>query len=218
MNKSMQAKAKLRYLRTSPRKVRLVADVIRGLSVKSAQNQLQFMNKRAAGPMLKLLNSVIANAENNFKLKKDNLYIKELCVDEGPTLKRWMPRAMGRAAPINKRTSHISIVLGEREKPQVKKDKGKGVKGVREVDRGKKREKRKKDKDITVVKSLDEVREIGKREGIKTEVDKPIGKEHKLEKKDVRREGRDRGKQHLDRIREKSKGGLLKRMFRRKSI
>jgi large subunit ribosomal protein L22 len=109
----MQVTAKARYIRMSPRKVRLVVDVIRGLDVVSALDQLNFMNKRARLPVMKLLNSAIANAENNFELDKNNLYIKEIRVDEGPTLRRWRPRAFGRAAPIRKRTSHISIVLAE---------------------------------------------------------------------------------------------------------
>ncbi len=109
----MQVTAKVRYIRLSPRKVRLVADVIRGLNVEAALDQLNFMNKRARLPVMKLLNSAIANAENNFELDKGNLYIKEIRVDEGPTLRRWRPRAFGRATPIRKRTSHISIVLAE---------------------------------------------------------------------------------------------------------
>ena len=110
----MEVKAKAKYIRRSPKKVRLVVDVIRGLDVPIAENQLKFMNKGAVVPILKLLNSAVANAEHNFELKKDNLYIKEIKVDQGPTLKRWMPRAMGRATTIRKKSSHISIVLSER--------------------------------------------------------------------------------------------------------
>jgi len=110
----MEVKAKAKYIRRSPKKVRLVVDIIRGLDVSTAENQLKFMNKGAVEPILKLLNSVVANAEHNFELKKDNLYIKEIRVDQGPTLKRWMPRAMGRATTIRKRSSHISVVLSEK--------------------------------------------------------------------------------------------------------
>ena len=109
----MEIKAKAKYIKVSPRKSRLVIDVIRGLKIKKALEQLKFINKRVAEPIAKLVNSAIANAENNFELEKDNLFIKEIKVDEGPTLKRWKPRARGRATPIRKRTSHISILLGE---------------------------------------------------------------------------------------------------------
>lgn len=109
----MEVKAKAKYIRMSPRKVRLVADVIRGLGFDKAMEQLMHNKKLAAKPIIKLLKSALANAENNFELKKDNLFVKIITVDEGPTLKRWMPRARGRATPIRKRTSHIEIILGE---------------------------------------------------------------------------------------------------------
>jgi large subunit ribosomal protein L22 len=109
----MEVKASAKYIRMSPRKVRLVADVVRGLPTGKAIDQLRFINKKAALPMMKLVNSAVANATNNFELEEDNLYIKELRVDGGPTLDRWMPRARGRATPIRKRTSHISVVLSE---------------------------------------------------------------------------------------------------------
>ncbi len=113
----MKVKAKLNNLRISPRKVRLVADLIRGLDVSDAKTQLNFLVKKSSKPILKLLDSALANASNNFKLDKDNLYISEIFVNEGPTLKRIMPRAMGRAFYIRKRTSHITLVLQEKEKP-----------------------------------------------------------------------------------------------------
>lgn len=109
----MEVKAKAKYIKASPRKVRLVIDVVRGLGVDEALNQLKFMNKRAAGFVTKLLKSAIANAENNFELKKDNLFIKTITASEGPTLRRWMPRARGRATPLRKRTTHLDLVLGE---------------------------------------------------------------------------------------------------------
>jgi large subunit ribosomal protein L22 len=109
----MEVRAQLRFLRMSPRKVRLVVDLIRGLGVEEAEYQLQFLNKAAARPVLKLLQSAIANAENNNKLAKDNLYIKRIMVDQGPTLKRWRPRAFGRAAEIRKRSSHVTVILDE---------------------------------------------------------------------------------------------------------
>jgi len=109
----MKIIAKAKHIRMSPRKVRLVVDVVRGKTVDSALGQLKFINKLAAGPVKKLINSAIANASHNYEIEKDNLKIDEIRVDEGATLKRWMPRAFGRATPIRKRTSHISLVLGE---------------------------------------------------------------------------------------------------------
>ncbi len=204
----MQAKAKLSYLRISPRKVRLVADVVRGLDAIEAEKKLSFINKKAARPILKLLQSCIANAENNFKLKKDNLFIKEIRVDEGPTLKRWMPRAMGRASAVNKRTSHINIVLDEKVKTEKLKDK--------KTDKTK--DEKKEDKNVKVVKSLDEVKELGKKDEVKGEDKKLKDQNVVKEIKDVRREGSDRKKQHLDKVHKKGKGGIIKRVFRRKSI
>ncbi len=110
----MEILAKAKYIRMSPRKVRLVIDLVRGAAVDKALNQLQFLRKDAAKPVKKLVESAIANAVNNFKLKRENLYIKKIICDGGPSLKRWRPRARGRAAPILKRTGHITIVLDER--------------------------------------------------------------------------------------------------------
>ncbi len=95
----------------SPRKVRLVADIIRGLKTDQAIAQLEVANKAAARPVLKLLNSAIANAEHNFKLESNSLIVKTIYVDGGPVLKRSTPKAFGRATPIHKRTSHITIIL-----------------------------------------------------------------------------------------------------------
>lgn len=109
----MESKAIARYIKMSPRKVRLLADLIRGKSVEAAEIQLRFSAKGAKTPLLKLLKSVVANAEIK-KMTKEKLYIKSITVDGGPVLKRWRARAFGRAAPIRKRTSHITIVLGEK--------------------------------------------------------------------------------------------------------
>lgn len=128
----------------SPRKTRLVVDAIRGLNVAKALEVLKFSGKRAAGPVAKLLNSAIANAEHNNDLEKNNLFIKEIKVDEGPVLKRWRARAFGRASGIKKRTSHITIVLAE-IKPSEKQE-------------SKKVKKQESKKDVKVVKSLDEVK------------------------------------------------------------
>jgi len=111
----MDITAKLHYLRMSPRKVRLVADVVRGRAVESALAQLRFFDKRAADPILKLLKSALANAKNNFS-KTEGLYIKTIVVDQGPTYERFRPRARGTAGPIHKKTSHVTIILDERAK------------------------------------------------------------------------------------------------------
>lgn len=105
--------AQLNYLRISPRKVRLVTDLVRGKSVVAAKRELAFLVKKSSSPILKLLNSAIASAKQNSGLDIAQLYVKKIDVDEGPALKRFMPRAMGRAFAIKKRTSHIKIVLGE---------------------------------------------------------------------------------------------------------
>ncbi len=118
----MEVKAKLNYLRIAPRKVRLVADLIRGKSVKDAQALLNFSLKKAAFPLKKLLNSARENAKNNFHLDEDTLYISEIKVDEGPKLKRWRARARGRAAEIQKKSSHVTLVIsGEKRKAEEKK-------------------------------------------------------------------------------------------------
>lgn len=119
----MTVSAKLNNLRISPRKVRLVAGLIRGLKVSEAQKQLNFLGKRSADPILKLLNSAVANAKNNAKMSEENLIVSEIFVDGGPVLKRHMPRAFGRAFAIRKRTSHITLILADKEakKKEVKK-------------------------------------------------------------------------------------------------
>jgi len=111
----MQVTAKLKYLRIAPRKLRLVADLIRGKDVFKARAKLNFLTKRGANPFLKLLESAVANASNNFKLDEKDLYLAKVLVDEGPKLKRWRPRARGQAFPIQKKTSHLLIVLEEKK-------------------------------------------------------------------------------------------------------
>lgn len=122
----MEIKANLNYLRIAPRKVRLIADLIRGMNIKEAETQLKFSPKRATQPLLKLLNSSVANAQNNFNLGKDVLYIKKIIVNEGPPFKRWRAGSRGRALPVSKRTSHISLVLAV--KPGVRIEKPSKVK------------------------------------------------------------------------------------------
>ena len=110
----MEAKAKLSYLRISPRKVQIVLDLIRGKDVATAAAILMQTPKAASEPVLKLLKSAAANAENNHGMDPEKLYVSTCPVTPGPIIKRIMPRAQGRAYRINKRTSHITIVVSER--------------------------------------------------------------------------------------------------------
>jgi large subunit ribosomal protein L22 len=111
----MNARAQAKHIRESPYKVRRVLDLVRGLPVDEARVVLKFTNRKAAGTVVKVLDSAVANAEHNFALDADELYVAEAYADEGPTLKRWRPRARGRATKIRKRTSHITIVVAETE-------------------------------------------------------------------------------------------------------
>ena len=111
----METKAVARFVRISPRKVRLVMDQVKGKRVEEALNMLAFSPKKGARILRKLINSAVANAENNHEMDVDKLYIKRIYADEGPTMKRWRPRALGRATRIRKRTSHLTVVLDESE-------------------------------------------------------------------------------------------------------
>lgn len=110
----MGREATLKYLRITPRKVRVVAGAIRGAKVGKAMDYLKFSQKGAAKPLAKLLKSAIVNASREKGVDVDTLYIKELRVDQGPTMKRQLPRARGMATQILKRTSHVTMVLGEK--------------------------------------------------------------------------------------------------------
>ena len=133
--------AKLKYLKIAPRKVRLVTRNLKGLTVNEAEARLLFTEKRSSQPLLKLLRSAIANAKNRGHNDINRLYISSIKVDQGPTLKRWLPRAMGRVTPIQKKASHIYLELQELpqpkqpkyqipQQPKIKKTKGakKGLK------------------------------------------------------------------------------------------
>ena len=111
----MNATAHAKHVRQSPFKVRRVLDLVRGLPVDEARTVLNFTNRKAAVVIKKVLDSAIANAEHNFALDIDELYVSEAYANEGPTLKRWRPRARGRATKIFKRTSHITIVVADQE-------------------------------------------------------------------------------------------------------
>ena len=110
----MESTAKARHVRIAPRKVRLVMDMVRGKPVEEALQTLGLVRKAAAPVIAKVIKSAVANAENNHEMNTDDLFITRAFVDEGPTLRRFMPRAMGRATMIRKRTSHITVVLSEK--------------------------------------------------------------------------------------------------------
>jgi large subunit ribosomal protein L22 len=117
----MKVEARLKNLRITPRKVRLVAYSIKGSSVEEALVQLEKQIKRSALPLMKLLKSAVANAENNFGLSREDLYVADVTVGDGPRLKRWMPRAHGRATMILKRMSQVRLILEERAGTKRKK-------------------------------------------------------------------------------------------------
>lgn len=110
----MEAKAIARYVRIAPRKMQLVADLVRGKNADEALAILKYTPKRGAKVMEKLLTSAIANAENNYEMNRDELYVAQVYANQGPTMKRFRPRAQGRAFTIRKHTSHVGIVLKER--------------------------------------------------------------------------------------------------------
>lgn len=111
----MEARAVARHIRIAPRKVRIVLDMIRNKDVDEALAILRYTPKAASPIVYKLVNSAAANAEHNYNMNRDNLYISHVYADQGPTLKRFRARAMGRAGMIMKRTSHITVVLKEKE-------------------------------------------------------------------------------------------------------
>jgi len=111
----MEARAIAKYIRISPNKVRQVADLIRGKGVEEALAILRYTPKRASDPISKVIKSAAANAEHNYEMDAEKLIVSTILVDQGPTLKRFKPRAMGRADRIRKRTSHITVVVSERK-------------------------------------------------------------------------------------------------------
>jgi len=155
-----QITSQLNGLRLAPRKVRAVVNLLKGKNVTDAINQLEFLIKRPSAPLLKLIKSSIANAENNFHMVKENLYIKEFIVNEGTKLKRFRAKGFGRASMIQKKTSKIKLILDER------------VKGLKKTEKQIKAEQQEKIKDIKVKSVTEEkkpeiMKEIGKKkEGI----------------------------------------------------
>ena len=130
----MQYKFHLNNLRIAPRKVRLITNLIKKMPVSEAEAQLKFQSKRAAGPVLKLLKSSVASAVNNFNLSPENLFIFNIFADQGPTLKRFRPRAFGRAGEIQKKTSHITLILEEKIMAGAKKSRRKIIKKEAETE------------------------------------------------------------------------------------
>ena len=128
----MIVKALLRYLRIAPRKVRLVSDLIRKKKALEAQTILNFTTRKASLPLLKLLNQALASAKNNLQLEPSELFISKITVDEGPKLKRWRARARGQAYPIQKKTSHVTLVLDEIEEIEEGKGKKKKARVLKE--------------------------------------------------------------------------------------
>jgi large subunit ribosomal protein L22 len=162
----MKVTAELNNLRISPRKVKLVADLIKGMNAIEAVSQLDVAIKKTSGYMQKLLLSAMANAENNFGLSKNNLYVLDAVVGAGPTLKRWMPKAYGRAGQILKRTSKVRIVLEERIEGKDRKSK----------------EQMETEKAERIKKAAQELKKESKKEESKKEEDKAEIKEAKTEK------------------------------------
>lgn len=162
----MKVTAKLNNIRIAPRKTKLVADLIRGLDVSDALNQLDSQIKRTSPLMKKLLQSAIANGENNLGLDKSNLYVYDVQIGAGPTLKRWMPKAFGRAGEIRKRTSKIEIVLEERvegkgrkTKEQMESEKKKRMEEKKKAEKAQAKEREEKEKSRDKEKEMKEPEE-----------------------------------------------------------
>ena len=194
----METKAKAKFIRMSPRKVRLVADAVRGLPAEQALGRLKLMKKAAVRPIAKLINSTIANAEHNFELAQNNLFIKEIRIDEAPALKRWMPRAHGRATTIRKRNSHIYLTLAEIKDSGDKKAKQHKIEAPIKLGE--------------LSKEKEEAKNIKEELKVKDDNKEDKGEEVVKEIKDPRREGRG-GHARA----EGGKKGFASKIFRRKS-
>ncbi|MBU1131650.1 50S ribosomal protein L22 [Patescibacteria group bacterium] len=197
----LSVKAKLKNVRMAPRKVRVVADVIRGMDAVEALHRLFLLSRRSAGPISKLLKSAMANAEHNHNLKKENLYIKEITVNEGSILYRWMPRAFGRATPLRKRTSIVCLALSEKIDSEKLKEQPKGTEKIQTIQASGKASEKMGSKNV-----------MQKKEPL----EKGLTDEEKPQPFDVRSQGKHRHIQHQDQKNKKSKG-ILKKMFQRKA-
>ncbi len=208
----METKAIAKYIRISPKKVRLVLDAVRGTELNKAISVLRLMNKKGAKPVIKLINSAVANAEHNFELDKNNLYIKEIKADEAPTLRRWMPRAHGRATIIRKRSSHLTLVLSEIKDSGKKEGKKSDIEAPIKLGDMDKKEKQEAKKEIKEEKK-EEVKAVKQGKGdVFDEGAKDDIAEKGKEINDPRREGRG-GHARA----EGGKKGFASKIFRRKS-
>jgi len=161
----MKIKAEAKYIRTSPRKIRLVADLVRKLPLNEALTTLTHLRKRAAKPMFKVLKQAQSNAVNNHNLAKDSLLIQSIEVNEGATYKRWNPVSRGRAHSILKRTSHIKVILrSEAKKPKESQTLNKSSKGADKSERSEE----KSDLSHVAAKSEDTQKELKKPKSVKT--------------------------------------------------
>jgi large subunit ribosomal protein L22 len=156
----VETKAVARYIRISPRKARLVVDTIRGKDLDEAEQILDFSDRAAARVVGKVLRSAAANAENNNGLSPDSLFVSKVFVDEGPTLKRFRPRAMGRATRINKRTCHITVILDEREPEKVSPKKRRIRKAATAARAAVTRTKGEKEEELEDLEDLEELEEL----------------------------------------------------------
>lgn len=184
----MQVKAKLNNLRIAPRKSRLVAGLIKGLDAQKALDQLDITVKRSAPQIKKLLASAISSGENNYGLDKDNLYVFDVVVKAGPMLKRWMPKAYGRAGQILKRTSKLELILEERVE-------GKGRKTKEQMEEEKK-------------KRIEQKKKIEKSQTEKPGKESETEKVEKAAKSETGKSKAKTGKQ----------GGIVNKILRRKSM
>jgi large subunit ribosomal protein L22 len=190
----MLIKASVKYIRVSPRKVRLIANVVRGLDLLDAFAKLALLNKRAVDPIVKLLESAQANAIHNHNISKENLFVKEITANDGPTFYRWLPRAFGRATPLRRRTTYVQLVIAEKDPTATRSS----VESKKTTRAGKKNSK------------------TGIVENISSEEKKPTSEDNKPEIFDVRMQGKHRNNQHQDGRQKKGKG-VFKKMFQRKT-
>ncbi|MFH1233649.1 MAG: 50S ribosomal protein L22 [Patescibacteria group bacterium] len=198
----MEVKAKAKDIRMSPRKVRLVVNVVRGLPVARSLDLLKFTKKKAVKPVVKLLKSAMANAEHNFELDQNNLYIKTITVDEGQTLHRWLPRAHGRATSLRKKSCHVNLILDEIKASGKTKAKQYVIEAPIKLGSQPIKESEVKIKE-----------EKGKEPGEPEPVGENLSEEKGKTISDIRREGR----AGHSKIEGGSSKGFIKRMFRRKS-
>ncbi len=193
----MRVNAKLNKIRIAPRKIKLVTDFIEGLDAAEALDQLNATVKTGVRPIQKLLSSAISNGESNFGIDRDNMYVYRIIVGAGPALKRWMPKAFGRAGRILKRTSQIELILEERVE-------GKGRKSKDQMEKEKKEREKEKIRQLAEQKEAEEKRVKEKKDGKKGEQ----AFEKTAESKEVKNPPAGGEK----------RGGLVSRIFRRKSM